>query len=451
MFLILFQPTDAVISLQRYYFIFVSVSCTGRAYPGVDCYIVQGYVSVFGTGFRSLEDAKDTVIPVVRAEIGKGALQRASSVVVNMIAIGDDLATLGPLSTVSPVVSPPTPAPVPGQQPTSPGQPTSPNPPVLPPTAGGTVAPSISLSPSFGATPEPTSAPTNTYKPTTTWYPTVTTSPSAASGNGGTPTSQPPSPRVRSSTPDESGIEKMDWWHWLLVGVGAAVLLMCGLGLMRGPEVESGKKRARSDDDGINAVGSPSNVVKPKNSATANDRGDDYVPPGMDNKTEDSGVGTFSITPGEPQGYGSNVMEDDNEEDPSEEEEDMQYYEDDGDDDQDEDMGYGDQRDEGYDDDQPDMGYGDDQPDMGYGQQDQYDDGDDQYEDEYADGQQEYDDGDDYEGEPQDYEDGGDYGDEDGDYEDVEETYYEEEEETLSDSGGQAAEAGWEDQYAVNR
>ena len=153
---------------------------------------------------------------------------------------GVTFVTTPPLPTPAPISSRPTlsPTPIP---PVRPGEPTR-----TPTTTGPTSSP-VSRSPSETA--EPTVAPSAAPVGSTVTLAPVTPAPS--------PNAVVVEPR------SERGVDRIDWWGWLLIVVGGIGLLLCLYTLFRGSGGGAGTGTGR---------------VAPKNDRPDDD--DDYVPPG---------------------------------------------------------------------------------------------------------------------------------------------------------------------------
>jgi hypothetical protein len=255
-------------------------------------------MSVFVDGLTD-QEAIEVIQGAIQTFIASGGPQSLSPFVLESAYVTDDLQTLAPAPTRAPSPAPaqttgntfspsfvPTPTPVVTiDQPTrSPevattGQPTRSGVPQPTPVPSRS-PPSLTLSP-FTPTTEasPTSAPFtrptfpstaggNTFEPTEA---PVGAPPTPTDGGGG------PTTQSRSS---ESGIEKMDWWAWVLVGLAAVMALLCGMTYLNG--AGGRQKRARP-------------IAKKSSGPEAPD--DDYQPPGVDDDYQPPGLGAFNIEP----------------------------------------------------------------------------------------------------------------------------------------------------------
>jgi hypothetical protein len=296
-------------SLQRLtssvLFIVWLVPCVGTQTNG-DCLIFLGEMSVFVDGLTE-QEAIEVIQVAIQGFIASGGPQSLSPFVLNSAYVTDDLQTLAPAPTRAPSPAPvptatttfspiltPTPGPSIGFPTTTPGVGTTSQPtrsgitqptlatPAPVPSVG---PPSLTMSPSpFTPTqasptiapitrPEfPSSAGGNTFEPTEApvGTPTDTFGGGDEDDDGGS--------QVRSS--GESGIDKMDWWAWVLVGLAAVMALLCGMTYLNG--AGGGAKRARP-------------IAKKSSGPEAPD--DDYQPPGVDDDYQPPGLGTFNIEP----------------------------------------------------------------------------------------------------------------------------------------------------------
>jgi hypothetical protein len=269
-------------------------------------------MSVFVDGLTD-QEAIEVIQGAIQTFIASGGPQSVSPFVLSSAYVTDDLQTLAPVPTRAPSPAPaqttatfspsffPTPTPglstgfpttTPGvsttsqpvQQPTlttpAPVQPTLTTPAPVPSVG----PPTLTLSPFTPTNPQasPTIAPF-----------TRPTFPSNAGGNTFEPTEAP----VGGSTPTddgdgdddgnqsrsaESGIDKMDWWAWVLVGLAAVMALLCGMTYLNG--AGGGQKRARP-------------IARKSSAPEAPD--DDYQPPGVgaDDDYQPPGLGAFNIEP----------------------------------------------------------------------------------------------------------------------------------------------------------
>jgi hypothetical protein len=232
-------------------------------------------MSVFVDGLTE-QEAIEVIQGAIQTLIASGGLQRISPFVLNSAYVTDDLQTLAPAptrapspapaattgTTFSPTLSPsliltPTPAgPSIGFPTTTPGvgstgqptpsgvaQPTLTTPSPVP--SGG--QPSLTLSPFTPSQASPTIAPFtrpniptsaggNTFEPSATEAPVGTPTDTFGGGGGG-------GDGGNQSRSSESGIDKMDWWAWVLVGLAAVMLLLCGMTYLNG--AGGGAKRVR--------------------------------------------------------------------------------------------------------------------------------------------------------------------------------------------------------------
>ena len=268
------------------------VPCIGTQTNG-DCLIFLGEMSVFVDGLTE-QEAIEEIQGAIQIFIASGGPQSLSPFVLGSAYVTDDLQTLAPVPTRAPSPAPaqttsntfsPTmfspsffPTPTPGP---STGFPTTsgiPQPTLMTPAPVPSVGPpTLTLSPF---------TPTNQGSPTIAPF-TRPTFPSSAGGNTFNPTEAPvgapPTPTDgggNQSRSSESGIEKMDWWAWVLVGLAAVMALLCGMTYLNG--AGGGQKRSRP-------------VAKKSSRPEAPD--DDYQPPGVDDDYQPPGLGAFNIEP----------------------------------------------------------------------------------------------------------------------------------------------------------
>lgn len=283
------------------------VPCVGTQTNG-DCYIFLGEMSVFVNGLTD-QEAIEAVQGAIQTFIRNGGPQSLSPLVLNSAFVTDDLQTLSPATTRAP-----SPAPVP----TTPTAPTGNtfSPTTFPPSTSSpgpstgfpTRQPTGFVDPTAGppsSTPAPSpsaSSPSLTPAPfaPTLLSPTIApfirpTFPSSAGGTTFEPTRAPVGAQTNTNGDDdgggggggsqsrssESGIEKMDWWAWVLVGLAAVGALLCGMTYLNG--AGGGPKRARP-------------IAAKSSGPEAPD--DDYRPPGgVDDDYQPPDLGAFNIEP----------------------------------------------------------------------------------------------------------------------------------------------------------
>jgi hypothetical protein len=467
------------------------VTCASTV-PG-DCYTFDGRITVFGPTTNAAAD--NLVLPAIYTLMTTNAayLTSLNSLLIDVdMVVGDG--TGSGVTTAPPVVVG-TPAP---QLPVIPGAPTaspaalSPTI-VVPPPAGTTtlapVPPGQTLAPAPLVAPTPAVAPATlapvppgqTLAPAPLVAPTpavapapgaVVPLPSPAPGTATNGTSAPnaaPSTTVTSEA--KTGIEKIEWWMWVLIAFGGIVVCFCGFSILKHSgrhaplpdrgigELPGGKKSPRT------APGTPESPYGNSGDVDTLVAPDAYVPPGPDiivssypMSPSAAAPPTTTDLPGPNKGRLRPVGE--NEEFPDEQnghyddEDDEDYDDDEEGDDYDEEVeDYEDGGEEGeegeYDDEEGEGEYDDEQGDDGYEEGDgEYAD-DDQYDEEGGEEEDgEYEDGDygDEEGEAGDDHQGG--GDDGGEvYEDGEEgegdfeEYSEYDEETLGQSQEDDAQA----------
>ena len=223
-----------------------------------NCYTFQGEMIVFGDDTLTQEMANDIIEQEVGALMQTGALLDLDPRILSTTYVvrQED----GSFGTLPPIVGVPTRAPtVSTLAPIAPGTPTAA--PVM-----GTPAPFTPGEPTLFPTSLP---PVRTPRPSTDGMPTPPDS--LPPFGGGTPTASPV--RVRSG---ESGIEKVDWWGWLLVAVGGLSLLVCCFTFLSnfcgGPR----KRLATKEDDEPDYESGDNQTVDE----------DAYVPPGMGTPTD---------------------------------------------------------------------------------------------------------------------------------------------------------------------
>lgn len=249
---------------------------------GADCYIVKGFFSVFAEGYESMREVENAVLPVVRESMQSDELLSASDLLIGVDYIGTDLVDRVPTSAPNGAPSPTVPnPPVPTSAPNSDPSPTlAPN---LSPSS--TSAPTRSLWPTWSETEFPTSSNRGPTLSPTTFAPTspTPTAPLAPSPSG--PVAPPSSQNSTDIVTDESkeGLDKMVWWMWLLVGIGAAVSLLFCIGVLFGRSSRGPSKRAVRSDDGTDPthIGTLSKFEQSRQ---------EYIPPGEQ-------MDTFHISP----------------------------------------------------------------------------------------------------------------------------------------------------------
>ncbi len=308
-----------------------------------DCYVVKGFFSVFGEGFESMEEVEETVLPVVRESMESDELTSSSDFLVGVGYIGTNLFDLVPTVAPNGVPSAPTPStPTSDSSPTPNADPTSTPAPNADPTStrapnaepSSTLAPNSepSSTPAPNAEPSSTTAPNSepsstpapnsepsptepsdtpapnaeptlsptTIGPTSTFWPTwsetefPTSSTRAPTGaptvlSQPSPNGAPVAPPSTSNSTDvvprgsEEGLDKMEWWSWLLVAVGGAFLLLVCIGLLSGRSSRGPSKRAVRSDDGTDPthIGTLSKFEQSRQ---------EYIPPSGD-------LDSFNVAP----------------------------------------------------------------------------------------------------------------------------------------------------------
>ncbi|GAX22637.1 hypothetical protein FisN_17Lh129 [Fistulifera solaris] len=278
-----------------------------------DCYVVKGFFSVFGEGFESMEEVEETVLPVVRESMESDELTSSSEFLVGVGYIGTNLFDLVPTVAPNGVPSAPTPStPTSDSSPTPNADPTSTRAPNAEPSStpapnsepSSTPAPNSEPSPTEPSdTPAPNAEPTlspTTIGPTSTFWPTwsdtelPTSSTRAPTGaptvlSPPSPNGAPVAPPSTSNSTDvvprgsEEGLDKMEWWSWLLVAVGGAFLFLVCLGLLSGRSSRGPSKRAVRSDDGTDPthIGTLSKFEQSRQ---------EYIPPSGD-------LDSFNVAP----------------------------------------------------------------------------------------------------------------------------------------------------------
>ena len=287
-----------------------SVSCE-EPVDGADCYVVKGFLSVFAEGYDSMEEIEDAVLPVVRESMQSDELTSANDFLIGVDYVGTDLSDRVPTIPPNGVPNAPSaPQPTSGSSPTSApiSEPSSTTPaPNVEPSAS-TPAPNAEPSSTTPApnsepsdTPEPTSSPSRSFWPTwsETEFPTSSTKAPTLSPTTFVPTVPTPSAPVKPSGPvappstsnstdvvsrdSKEGLEKMEWWSWLLVAIGGAFLLLFCIGVLWGSSTGGPSKRAVRSDDGTDPthIGTLSKFEQSRQ---------EYTPPGED-------MDAFNISP----------------------------------------------------------------------------------------------------------------------------------------------------------
>ena len=240
--------------------------CSGAPKEGSNCYVVKGYVSVFASGFRTPQDLDDFVLPEIQKIIQGSALSTLIPEVTGAQNLNSDLSPMDPSSPTAPSRTPPV----------------DPN------------TPTITESPGNGET--PTTEPVNITE---------------LSGNRPSPLvpTPPTTPEVPTnvetrSVEDESFLDKMEWWGWILLAGGGLIVLSATVTFFmnrKQPSLRPPGQPMRSDEykdtqDNSAAYKPPNddNFNGFKKTATVNSNvGRSQVAP----TTNNSDIGRFQTTP----------------------------------------------------------------------------------------------------------------------------------------------------------
>ena len=303
-----------------------SVPCNGDPRPGSDCYVVEGKISLFTTNFRNQEEVDSVVLPVIQMILQGNALSEAIPQLTDTGNLNSDLSLMEPLPTTPTQPSAPMPTapmtPTPPVAPTAPAVPTvlvptAPTEPTVVPPAQPPVAvptrPVPSRPPNQGPTiPVPPGTPTST--PMTTRPPIAVPSEPTAPIVTSSPVRPlfPPEPTAAPADPptiissrgdgdDDSFFD--NWWSWLIIGGGVAVVGVFAYGALKTPggSAPTAGKVARSDEDaGDDAYLPPSTTM------------DTYEPPPRGSHPQDDAFDNRAATYGNRDTYD----DDDEESDP---------------------------------------------------------------------------------------------------------------------------------------
>jgi hypothetical protein len=193
-----------------------TVNCA-KIVANTDCYVVQGFSTVIGSGFSD-ESMQSIFKEAVQLAIQENSIVESlnTTLVVDVSSLTDTLET-------SPPISVPPQAPIPST-------PSSPN---AAPVATISFAPfpdPVGLPPSFAAPVllSPNSSDTPSIAPTLVQRTNKPTNPKPSPSNGDDPS---------ASTDKDSGL---DWWSWLLIGGAALAALVCGYTIVQTRTESSG-------------------------------------------------------------------------------------------------------------------------------------------------------------------------------------------------------------------